>query len=390
MAQRYRHRRIAPAGFPKHRQRIGQAVGAHAAPINGALHSIAAACRAPRGRQQISAVHRRHVARRQRLQRTGVVPVEQMTLVALQRPRVAMVANSAAEIVGGQIAEIARRQRRGQPESDIGGRGSLRHLHVQRQLRIIRRQPVVFPAPPDRRKSARCAGRYGADRTLSALIQGSRRRPADGSATASTPAPPPRAARTGRSARTPLALRARSSMRTPARKSPASDASRREMTVRVGARSLRRLPFQQFAMADHHPVKGPDDGVHRKPRLMRQKRDHDDGAHQFDPRRPATAAPRPAGGAPADRAAARARESRSPAPPPGSTRPAPPKSASRTAAAAGRDRHQAAPQIIEDAPAIQHGQRIRPVPPEAEPVSIQRAICQSPRIQRCSRLLKLA
>ena len=46
------------------------------------------------------------------------------------------------EIGDGEIAEIHARQRRGQPQSDIGRRGSLRDLDAQRQLRIIRRQPV--------------------------------------------------------------------------------------------------------------------------------------------------------------------------------------------------------------------------------------------------------
>ena len=45
-----------------------------------------------------------------------------------------------------QIAEIARGQRGGEPQADIGGRRSLRDLHAQRQLRIVGRQPVRFRA----------------------------------------------------------------------------------------------------------------------------------------------------------------------------------------------------------------------------------------------------
>jgi hypothetical protein len=52
---------------------------------------------------------------------------------------------AAAQKIGdGEKSEVHASQRRGQPQSDVGGRGSLRHFNAQRQLRIIGRQPVGF------------------------------------------------------------------------------------------------------------------------------------------------------------------------------------------------------------------------------------------------------
>ena len=70
-----------------------------------------------------------------------------MPFVALQAPqRFHGARASPAEFVGGEITEIPRGQRGGQPQADIGGRSALGHLHPQRQLRIVGRQPVRFRA----------------------------------------------------------------------------------------------------------------------------------------------------------------------------------------------------------------------------------------------------
>jgi hypothetical protein len=93
----------------------------------------AASLEDPQAGQQISAVHGRDVARRQRIQRVGFVPVEKMSFIAFQaiqrghRPGAAI-----QEIADGEIAEIRGRQRRGQPQSDIGRGGSLGDFHAQR------------------------------------------------------------------------------------------------------------------------------------------------------------------------------------------------------------------------------------------------------------------
>ena len=76
-----------PGFFAQNSQRIGDSAQGGLAEQRRAQQIPAASLEDPQTRQKISAVDGGDVARRQRLQRVGVVPVEKMSFVAFQAVR---------------------------------------------------------------------------------------------------------------------------------------------------------------------------------------------------------------------------------------------------------------------------------------------------------------
>ena len=107
---------------------------------------------------QIAAVHGRHIAGFERLQRPRIEPVHDMPPVMLDpfqcRQRVG---GAGRDIAKARVAEIERRQRGQQLHPDVGGRRAMGDLFVGIGLIIVWRQPVVLgprkglevkPGPP--------------------------------------------------------------------------------------------------------------------------------------------------------------------------------------------------------------------------------------------------
>ena len=93
---------------------------------------------------QIAAVHGRNIARLQRAQVLGVVPIEEMAAIPLH---LVQGRHGGFQPFHGlpraDPAEIARRQDHIQIHADIGGRGAMRHRALGHFLEIVRRQMVV-------------------------------------------------------------------------------------------------------------------------------------------------------------------------------------------------------------------------------------------------------
>ena len=137
---------------------------------------------------QVAAVHRRDVQRRQRLERTRVVPVVEVAAVALHPGQGAeRLLRAVEQPAGGAIAEVAGGQVRQQRHADVGRAGARRDDPGRMLLEIVGRQPVLFrrdedlevaPGPPgqlsqkdallvgqaDRRRGQRPAQPPGDDR----------------------------------------------------------------------------------------------------------------------------------------------------------------------------------------------------------------------------------
>ena len=151
---------------------------------------LAARARAPRNRPADCRCRRSTHSGEQRLARARVIPVEEVPFVALQaRERVHGLRTAIEKIVGGEIPEIARCQRRGQPQADVGRRGALRHFDAQRELRIVGRQPVRFGADQVVEEAPGAARRAAQESASRAVRDGTAAR--SGSATASAPATRP-------------------------------------------------------------------------------------------------------------------------------------------------------------------------------------------------------
>ena len=99
------------------------------------------------GGREVAAVDRRNIARRQRRQALGVVPVEEMAVESFepfdcgQRP-----VDPCDEVAGVDESEIARGKGGEQTHADIGGRRAMRDHRRRRVLKIVRRQAVIVSA----------------------------------------------------------------------------------------------------------------------------------------------------------------------------------------------------------------------------------------------------
>ena len=136
-------RGVAPAQFGQHGEGVGQAPQA-GCPGHWRIGKVQQApFQHPESRQQIPAIDGGNVAGRQRLQGLGVIPIEPMAFVTFETLHgVEARATAHEEFVGRQVAEIDGGEARRQPKAHIGGRRAVGHFHAQRQLGIIRRQPV--------------------------------------------------------------------------------------------------------------------------------------------------------------------------------------------------------------------------------------------------------
>ena len=95
--------------------------------------------------RKIAAVHGRDIARRQRLQRLRVVPVEKVAAMAVQRgKRIERRIAAFDERGRTDIAEIERGKICEQRQADIGRGGAMGNDIHWLLLHVIRRQPMIF------------------------------------------------------------------------------------------------------------------------------------------------------------------------------------------------------------------------------------------------------
>ena len=93
---------------------------------------------------EVAAVHGGDIARQQRLQALGVIPVEEVAVVALhpgQRGRGRFQAHQ--QILGADPAELPRTGGAEQIKADVGGRGPVGEHLERRRLKVVRGQVVV-------------------------------------------------------------------------------------------------------------------------------------------------------------------------------------------------------------------------------------------------------
>ena len=94
---------------------------------------------------QIAAVHGGHIHGQQRRAALGVVPVEKVAAVALQRVQGSGRGLQAREqVLRADPAEAARAGHAEQVQADVGGRGAVRHHVVRHGLQVVRWQVPVF------------------------------------------------------------------------------------------------------------------------------------------------------------------------------------------------------------------------------------------------------
>ena len=231
-------------------------------------------------RGEIAAVDRRDVARVERRQRLGAVPVEKMALVAFETfERGQRAIETIDQRRGRHVPEIVRRERRQQRHADVGRRRAPRQPRLVTFLVVVRRQPPVrvrderlVIAPGLARRPAQQQPLAFTERTLSGtnrLAQpvGDHRR-----------ADPQRDERQRRRQR--LAVRRRDQKRGGERDDRARDHVGNEPEERAsaddagGARRGRRgrFPFEQPTLRDRQPDERQHDRVRGIPRVIGEER----------------------------------------------------------------------------------------------------------------------
>ena len=109
----------------------------------GGEHHDALSERDERG-GEIAAVHGGHVPGAERRQRRGVVPIQEVPFMALQpferRDRAIETMN---QLLGRQVSEIVRGQRRQKRHADVGGGGARGQVRRGSFLVVVGRQPRV-------------------------------------------------------------------------------------------------------------------------------------------------------------------------------------------------------------------------------------------------------
>ena len=165
-------------------------------------------------------------------------------------------------------------------------------------------------------------------------------------------------------------------------------------SVALRCASLGGSPLEQLATRDGHAHSVRSDGVERSVRLVRQERDSEQRQRPTLTSQSSHSAPRCCPDAARLSAAAERPSPRAPSTGPVRAAPARPQprrarepSASRPASSARAARSaRAAAQVVEDLPARERGSGLRTAGRVASGTvgHSQRAICQSPRIQRCA------
>ena len=250
---------LAPAGCvvaERARARVAQALEASAArAIAGVGKREQPRAQGQQVAGEVAAVDRRDVERRQRLERSRVVPVVEVARggapgSASCRAR-SRCARSAAPAV--MIAEVVRRQVRQQREAHVGRRGAVRDDRDRMLLVVVRRQPVVLRADEgleERPGLAResCAGTRSARRVSRASRRASGRLIHQAMA-----------GEASHSSRTGAASASAAGSHTPASSAAATASTgaihidRSAQRVARASALARRSPFQQPAARDQHP-----------------------------------------------------------------------------------------------------------------------------------------
>ena len=142
-ARECRAGRPAPAqDAPQDPSGIPQAGEDGAVKDRGPEHFFETVLQRPQGPQEIPAVHGGNVAGLERGQGSNVVPVQQVTLEALQaRDRPHGERKLLDDLVHGLVPEITRRENAQDPQADVGGAGAHRHFVPRGDLVVVRRQP---------------------------------------------------------------------------------------------------------------------------------------------------------------------------------------------------------------------------------------------------------
>jgi hypothetical protein len=246
----------------------------------------------PQVAAEVAAVNGRHVGRPQRLQRLRVVPVEPVAAVAFEPiHRVQRRRGAGDQRRGGGVAEVVRGQRGQQRQADVGRRGAVRDALDRRLLHVVGRQVVVGradkgleerPVPP--RQRAQRQRLFGVDAGLAArqrLVQ------------------PPRHRRRGQP-RQQHRQRRPQRVRTPQRERGFGQQRERrrdrhapqrlhEVRRRAGrpvARGLGAgLPFEQVALRHVHAPQRAQRGVEAVRGLVRQHRECERRLGELAPRR---------------------------------------------------------------------------------------------------------
>ncbi len=112
----------------------------------------------PKGAQQVAAVNSGNIARLQRSQGPDIVPVQEMSFIALKTADGFHGAGqSLDDLVDGQVAGIMGAQCAGHPEADVGRTGAHGQAVLMGDLEVVGRQPrcvsvdecrEIAPGPP--------------------------------------------------------------------------------------------------------------------------------------------------------------------------------------------------------------------------------------------------
>ena len=232
-------------------------------------------------RREIAAVHRRDVARSQWSQSLRVVPVVEMSLVALERGhRLKCFRGAFDQGAGRDVAEVRGREARELRNADVGRRGAVRDHGAGLLLEIVGRQPVVLlddellEVGPGLARDAAQENRLLTRQLRSAADQ----RPAEPPGEDGRRKPKHEDGQGGRQcARFP----GRESGRGEAREEGSGPhrANRAEEIGR-GLPIVIRAPFQQVPPGDQHPNGGAQDRCGAHGRLMRQAGDPEPGLRE--------------------------------------------------------------------------------------------------------------
>ncbi|EDT03388.1 hypothetical protein BamIOP4010DRAFT_3075 [Burkholderia ambifaria IOP40-10] len=280
---------IPAHGLAQQRERIADPFVRGLPPHAGGLIRPRAATVAERDQVpgEIAAVDRRHIPRLEGPQVPRVVPIIEMTAIALHQPhRREGLLQPRHRVQRAKPAELAGADGRQQVQPDIGGRSPVRDNGLRVLLEIVQRQHLIVsrhegleitPGPARVAPQLACIVRghrqFARRPRCAAQPVGDRRR-----------SEPDQRERNGQPARMMIEAPARHQADSRAKQRERHAAAHLQIGERQGppvarAGFGRRDPFEQMATADPHAKQRARDRVAHRPRLLRQ---HDD--RQAEPR----------------------------------------------------------------------------------------------------------